>query len=74
MKSIRGRTSRFCTVFLFVAIIFLQPIIDVRADVSAQGKEVLEAVDKVAQPSRKSPKNFGTCPKFHFWKPSRPFI
>ena len=48
MKSIRRKTSRFCTVFLFVAIIFLQPIIDVRADVSAQDKEVLEAVDKVA--------------------------
>ncbi len=48
MKCIHGKTSRFCTVFLFVAVIFLQPVIDVRADDSVQDKEVLEAVEKVA--------------------------
>ena len=48
MKSTYRKARRFCTAFLFVAIIFLPPVIDVRADVSAQDKEVLEAVDKVA--------------------------
>ena len=48
MKSTHRKAHRFCTAFLFVAIIFLQPVIDVRANVSAQDKEVLEAVDKVA--------------------------
>ncbi len=48
MKRIHRKTSRFCSVFLFGGIIFLQPVIDVRADVSVQDKEVLEAVDKVA--------------------------
>ena len=48
MKSTYRKARRFCTAFLFVAIIFLPPVIDVSADVSAQDKEVLEAVDKVA--------------------------
>jgi aminobenzoyl-glutamate utilization protein B len=48
MKNIHRKTYWFCTVFLFVAIIFVQLVIDVRADVSVRDKEVLEAVDKVA--------------------------
>jgi hypothetical protein len=48
MKGTHGKAHRFCRVFLFVAVIFLPPALDVRADVSAQDREVLEAVDQVA--------------------------
>ena len=71
IKSIRRKTSRFCTVFLFVAIIFLQPIIDVCADVSVQDKEVLEAVDKVAPTLEEIAKKLWDLSELSLLKPSR---
>ena len=44
MRTANRRTAKIAPALLFGAITFLQPVPEARADISVQGKEVLEAV------------------------------
>ena len=48
MRTVVRQKNRIVLTLLVLAITLLQPMPEARADVSAQDKEVLEAVDKVA--------------------------
>ena len=74
MRTTNRQIVKIAPALLFWAIILVHHIPEARADISAQDKEVLEAVDKVAPTVEEIAKKFGTCPKFHSSKSSHPLI